>query len=91
MRIVVYLRQVLDPDSIRVSSRGELDTRQAIPIINPSDRCALELALQIRDAWGGDVTVVSVGDPRLEDILREAMATGCRSRHTAGAGRAGGV
>ena len=46
MRIVVCVKQVYDPATVKISrSREELDLRLAARQINPGDRCALEQAL----------------------------------------------
>ena len=76
MRIVVCIKQVLDHATIRVSSRGELDTRDGVLVINAADLCALEAALTLRDAHGGDVIALTLGAPEAEDALREALAIG---------------
>jgi electron transfer flavoprotein beta subunit len=51
--------------------------RTALPtIFNPEDLNALEMALQIRDAHGGRVTVITMGPPRAVDVMREALFRG---------------
>jgi electron transfer flavoprotein beta subunit len=51
--------------------------REGIPIvINPLDKNAIEEALRIREARGGKVTVISMGPPNTDDILRSAFALG---------------
>ena len=44
--------------------------------LNPFDRPALEIALQLKETHGGSVTVISMGPPSAEAALREALATG---------------
>jgi len=45
-------------------------------IINPFDENALEMALQLKDAHGGKVTVVSMGPPQAVEALRTALSHG---------------
>ena len=77
MRIIVCVKQVYDPKSIRISrSREELDMREAVLITNPPDRYALEAALRLRETAGSEVIALTVGDAAAEDTAREAVAIG---------------
>ena len=44
--------------------------------MNPDDKAGLEAALRIKDETGAEVTVVTMGLPKAEEVLREAMAMG---------------
>jgi electron transfer flavoprotein beta subunit len=60
MRIVVCIKQVYDPKTVKVSrSREEFDMREATTIFNPPDKYALEAALRLREALGGEVIALS--------------------------------
>jgi len=51
--------------------------RSALPaIFNPEDLNALELALQIKDKFGGKITVITMGLPAAGDVLRESLFRG---------------
>jgi len=77
MHIVVCIKQVPDSAQIRVHPVTNTIMRQGVPtIINPYDLFALEAALQIRDKFGGEVTVVTMGPPSAEDSLRKALTFG---------------
>jgi electron transfer flavoprotein beta subunit len=77
MRIVVCVKQVYDPKTVKISrSREDLDLREAEMILNPADKYALEAALRLRDALGGEVIALTVGQPDSEDVVREAIAFG---------------
>ncbi|HEX9117959.1 MAG TPA: hypothetical protein VGA61_17960 [Anaerolineae bacterium] len=77
MRVVVCVKQIYDPLTVKISrSREEFDLRQATRKMNPADRAALEAGLRLRDAVGGDVIAVTVGDAAAEDAVREAVAMG---------------
>lgn len=80
MRIVVCIKQVFDPKSVKISrSREEYDLREAVKILNPADKYALEAALRLREALGGEVIALSAGDVSAEDVVREAIAFGADS------------
>jgi electron transfer flavoprotein beta subunit len=77
MHIVVCLKQVPDSGQIRVHPVTNTIMRQGVPtIINPYDLFALEEALRLRDAVGGEVTVLTMGPPMAEESLRRAMIFG---------------
>ena len=64
---IVCVKQVPDTANITAEAMKEDGTvnRAALPtIFNPEDLHALETALEIRDGYGGTVTVVSHGPPR---------------------------
>ncbi|MCI4060285.1 electron transfer flavoprotein subunit beta, partial [Bacillus cereus] len=60
-----------------VIKNGALYDGEAEFIINPYDEYAIEDAIQVRDAQGGEVTVVTVGGEDSEKDLRTALAMGC--------------
>ncbi len=73
MNILVLLRPVRDPAGITVNRKAQkVFVNRETFIINPSDRNALEAALQT----GGTVTAVAWGGAPAEDALRLALATG---------------
>ena len=76
---VVLVKQVPDTANITGKAMKEDGTvnRAALPaIFNPEDLNALEMALQIKEAHGGEVTVLTMGPPRAAEILREALYRG---------------
>jgi electron transfer flavoprotein beta subunit len=77
MRVVVCTKQVYDPKTVRISrSREELDLREAVKIMNPPDRYALEAGLRLRQELGGEVIALTLGDAEAEETAREAIAIG---------------
>ena len=81
MRIVVCVKQVYDPKTVKISrSREELDLRDAAKILNPPDKYALAAALRLREAAGAEVIALTVGGPDAEDVAHEAVAIGAGSR-----------
>jgi electron transfer flavoprotein beta subunit len=76
---IVLVKQV--PDTANISGKVMKDdgtvNRALLPaIFNHEDKCALELALQIKERFGGKVTVVTMGPLRASDILRECLFMG---------------
>ncbi len=79
MRCVVLIKQVPDTKNITTDTMKDDGTvnRAALPaIFNPDDLCALELALQMRDRYGGSVHVLTMGPPRAGDILKDSLCRG---------------
>ncbi|TIX51648.1 electron transfer flavoprotein subunit beta/FixA family protein [Alteraurantiacibacter aquimixticola] len=77
MHIVVCIKQVPDSAQIRVHPVTNTIMRQGVPtIINPYDLFALEEALRLRDKFGGEVTVLTMGPPTAVESLRKALTFG---------------
>ena len=77
MKIVVCIKQVPDTAEVKIDPKTNTLIRDGVPsIINPDDKAGLEAALRIKDEIGAEVTVVSMGPPQAEVVLREAMAMG---------------
>jgi electron transfer flavoprotein beta subunit len=76
---VVLVKQVPDTANITGKAMKEDGTinRAALPaIFNPEDLNALEMALQVVEQHGGQVTVLTMGPPRAAEVLREALYRG---------------
>jgi electron transfer flavoprotein beta subunit len=76
---VVLVKQV--PDTANITGQAMKDdgtvNRAALPaIFNPEDLNALEMALQIREQHGGQVTVLTMGPPPAAEVLRQALFRG---------------
>jgi len=73
---VVLIKQV--PDTKRITGEamnpdGTVN-RGALPaIFNPEDLNALELALQIKEKFGGSVTAITMGPPAASEVLRDSL------------------
>ncbi|PNG27673.1 electron transfer flavoprotein subunit beta/FixA family protein [Methylocella silvestris] len=77
MHILVCIKQVPDSAQIRINPVTQTIMRQGVPtIINPYDLFSLEEALRLRDQFGGEVTVLTMGPPMASDSLRKALAIG---------------
>jgi len=73
---IVLVKQVPDTRSVTgdvMSPQGTM-IRSALPaIFNPEDLHALEMALQVRERYGGEVTVMTMGPLKAAEVLREAL------------------
>jgi electron transfer flavoprotein beta subunit len=76
---IVLIKQVPDTKRITGDSMNDDGTvkRSALPaIFNPEDLNALELALQIKERFGGHITVITMGLPAAGAILRQSLYRG---------------
>jgi electron transfer flavoprotein beta subunit len=69
------------PDTKRITGEAMNDdgtvNRGSLPaVFNPEDLNALELALDIKDKYGGKVTVITMGLPAASAVLRESLYRG---------------
>ena len=77
MKIIVCVKQVPDTKGgVKFNPDGTLDRGAMLTIMNPDDKAGLEAALRLKDQYGAEVTVLTMGLPKAEDVLREAMAMG---------------
>jgi len=77
MKIVVCIKQVPDAKDVRLDPVTNTLAREGVQsIMNPYDRHALEEAVRLKEAYGGTVTVLSMGPPQAEATLREAISCG---------------
>ena len=77
MKIVVCIKQVPDTKGgVKFNPDGTLDRGAMLTIMNPDDKAGLEAALRIKDEYGAEVTVLTMGLPKADEVLREAMAMG---------------
>jgi electron transfer flavoprotein beta subunit len=78
VRIVVLVKPVPDPASAgeRLGPDWRLD-RAAVPaVVNGNDEYALEAALKLTEAHGGEVTLLSMAPATAPETMRKALAMG---------------
>jgi len=77
MDILVCVKQVPDTSEIRIDPVSNTLIRSGVPsIINPFDANALEAAVQLKEAHGGSVTVISMGPQQAKNALKECISLG---------------
>lgn len=79
MKVLVCASKVPDTTTKIVvgDDKKSIDNKGVKFILNPYDEFAIEEGLRIKEKFGGEVTVVTVGDESSQDILRTALAMGC--------------
>ncbi|MEE9147296.1 MAG: electron transfer flavoprotein subunit beta/FixA family protein [Candidatus Tectomicrobia bacterium] len=82
LEIIVTAKQVIDPE-MPSSALGLDDTATQVvtpatfaPIVNGFDEYALEAALRLKESYGANITVISVGTQFHLDIMRKTLAMG---------------
>jgi electron transfer flavoprotein beta subunit len=76
---IVLVKQVPDTANITgnvMQDDGTVNRAKLPAVFNPEDRVALEMALRVKDQFGGTVTAVTMGPPRASDMLRECLYMG---------------
>jgi electron transfer flavoprotein beta subunit len=76
--IVVLVKQVPDTEAERKLNPADntVDRAAADPVINYIDEFAIETGLQLKEAHGGEVTILSVGPERATESIRKALSMG---------------
>ena len=75
MKILVLLKEVPVVSEIRIDRQSLTIDRSGVgKMMNPADRHAIEAALALADAKGGEVTAMTMGQESSESILRDAAS-----------------
>lgn len=77
MHAVVAIKQVPDTSNVRINPETGTLIREGVPaIVNPYDRHALEMAVRLKERFGGKVTVLTMGPPKAAEALLECVEQG---------------
>ena len=76
MKIVVTVKQVPDPNSNLTLEADNSISREKEVVLDPGDECGVEEALQLKEAHGGEVVLVSMGPERAQDAIRKGLSMG---------------
>lgn len=77
MNIAVLVKQTFDTEAkIQLTGDGKVNDQGVNLIMNPYDEFAVEEAIRIKEAKGGEVTVISMGGDSAQEALRQALAMG---------------
>jgi len=80
MRFVVPIKQVPETKSVKMDEKTGTVIREDVEaIINPLDLYAIEIAIQLREKYGGEVIGISMGPSKAITALRESIAMGMDS------------
>lgn len=78
MNIIVCIKQVPDTTDVKINPETNTLVREGVKsVINPFDTYAIEAGVQLKEKFGGKVTVVTMGPPQAKDALKEAISVGC--------------
>ena len=76
MNILVLVKQTFDTEENLVIENGAINEDGVEFILNPYDEYAVEEAIKIKEDLGAEVTVLTLGPDRSENVLRTALAMG---------------
>lgn len=78
MKVIVLMKQTYDTEAkIELNSKGQISNEGIKYIMNPYDEYAIEESVSMKETYGGEVTVISLGQETVVDSLRQALAMGC--------------
>ena len=82
VNMIVCCKQVPDPEAppslfkVDTAANKMVTTPEVKPVIGQYDEFALEAALKIKDTQGGKITVLSLGNNLLRDVIKKSLAVG---------------
>jgi electron transfer flavoprotein beta subunit len=82
LNMIVCCKQVLDPEAPPASFKIDPSTNKVIPppgvppVVSPFDEQAVEAALRLKDQQGGKITVLSMGNNLLRDVVKKPLSMG---------------
>lgn len=77
MRIIVCIKQVPSTNEVHLDPlTGTIQRNGRQSVTNPYDTFALEEAVRLKERYGGEILVLSMGIPAVEDLLRDAVSRG---------------
>ena len=77
LNILVCVKQIPDVDLVKMDPETGNLIRTGVPTLtNPLDLNALEAAVQVKERYGGQITLITMGPPMAESTLRECLAVG---------------
>ncbi len=76
MKIVVTVKQVPDPNATQALDPDNTIARDREVVLDPGDECGIEIGLQLKEAHGGEVVLVSMGPEKARDAIRKGLSMG---------------
>ena len=81
MNMIVCVKQVIDPEAPPASFKIDAATGKAVmagvpPVIDPYGEFAVEASLKVKDAIGGQVTAISLGNNLLREVVKKPLSMG---------------
>jgi electron transfer flavoprotein beta subunit len=76
MKIVVTVKQVPDPNGQQGLESDNTLARDREVVLDPGDEYGIEEGLQLKEAHGGEVVLLSMGPERARDAIRKGLSMG---------------
>lgn len=77
LKILCCVKQVPDVDQMKMDPETGTLIRAGVPaILNPLDANALSAAVKVKETYGGEITLITMGPAGAEAALRECLAVG---------------
>jgi len=81
MNMIVCIKQVIDPEAPPASFKIDAATNKAVvpgvpPVVDPYGEYAVEASLRIKDAKGGTITAISLGNNLQRDVVKKPLSMG---------------
>jgi len=82
MDLIVCAKQVPDPEAPPASFKVDAAANKVVPppgvppVVSTFDEIAVEAALRVKDAQGGKITVLSLGNNLVRDVVKKPLAMG---------------
>ena len=77
LKILCCVKQVPDVDQMRMDPETGNLVRAGVPaILNPQDANAVAAAVKVKETYGAEITLITMGPPNAEAVLRECLAVG---------------
>lgn len=77
MHLAVCVKQVPDTTEVRIDPETNTLVREGVPsILNPYDAHACEAAVELKERYGGKVTVICMGPPQAIEVLQQCVSYG---------------
>lgn len=77
MHLVVCVKQVPDTTEVRIDPVTNTLVREGVPsILNPYDAHAAEAAVELKERYGGKVTILCMGPPQAFEVIKQCISYG---------------
>ena len=77
MNIIICIKQVPETTEVKINPETNTLIREGVKsIVNPFDAYAIEEGVRLKEKLGGKATVITMGPPQAEAVLREAISVG---------------
>ena len=77
LKILCCIKQVPDVDQMRMDPETGNLIRAGVPaILNPQDYNVISCAVKLKETYGAEITLITMGPPMAEAALRECLAVG---------------